>query len=134
MKQAGELIDALLNTSRTREGVEIAHLVDAWKKAIGGESAHSHVVDVQFNAVIVEVDHPARMQLLRMREQLLLDRLRKLSGVTGVRRIRFRLGSREEKHTPARRERIPGPEELRQLRDLVNRMQQDQDEEASGKD
>ena len=70
MKKANEVLKALMNQLDIKGGEKYIRFFSSWKELAGRDlSAHSQVSDIRNNVAIVEVDHPAWMQMLQMKEK-----------------------------------------------------------------
>ena len=76
-KSVRDLVTRLFGSADNVAGREYVTLCHNWQSLVGLDiAAHSEPLDVKRNALVVGVDHPGWMQLLQMREQELLERLR----------------------------------------------------------
>jgi predicted nucleic acid-binding Zn ribbon protein len=95
MKKVGDLLREFLKEKGWLGGNPYEPLFLQWQK-IAGESLADHVrlVDVHNNTLIVEVDHPGWLQMLRLRQDALLEAARRAAPQVSVDGIRARVGGR----------------------------------------
>ncbi len=78
MKNARELIAALFDTTTAKKAEIFGSLLSGWGKVAGEDiAAHSKVIDYRHGAVVVEVDHPGWIQMIRLRERRILHSLQR---------------------------------------------------------
>lgn len=107
MKRAGDLLGAFFDGDVIRKAQGYSEFFSSWNNLVGDRlGAHSKVVELDRNVLIVEAEHPGWIQLLQMKQA---DILRKVQAkypdfhITGV---SFRL-KREGSPLPQR----PSPRE-----------------------
>jgi predicted nucleic acid-binding Zn ribbon protein len=77
VKQAKDLITALFDREHARQAASWSSLFSGWRSVVGEDlAAHSRVVDVRHGTLVVEVDHPGWLQLLRLREASILGAIK----------------------------------------------------------
>jgi predicted nucleic acid-binding Zn ribbon protein len=93
VKKVGDLLREFLKQKGWLEGNPYQPLFLQWQK-IAGESlaAHARLLDVRNGLLIVEVDHPGWLQMLRLRQDALLAAARKAAPLVSVQGIRIRVG------------------------------------------
>jgi hypothetical protein len=100
MEKAGELIlkifKRLLERSRTRQGNEglpglgTGNLIRGWEQCLDPKDCgHSKIVDFVQNSLLVEVDHPAWLQVLKLKETIILKKLKIQFPELNIRYIKF---------------------------------------------
>jgi predicted nucleic acid-binding Zn ribbon protein len=96
MKKVGDLLREFLKAKGWLGGNPYEPLFSQWQK-IAGESMASHVrlLDVHNNTLVVEVDHPGWLQMLRMRQEAILEAARKAAPHVSLEAIRARVGGRD---------------------------------------
>jgi len=93
MKKVGDLLRDYLREKGWLGGNPYEPLFAEWKKIVGEAMAsHARLIDVRNNILIVEVDHPGWLQMLRLRQDALLVAARKLVPMVSVDGIRVRVG------------------------------------------
>jgi predicted nucleic acid-binding Zn ribbon protein len=96
MKKVGDLLREFLKEKGWLGGNPYEPLFIQWQKIAGETLAgHVHLVDVRNNTLIVEVDHPGWLQMLRLRQDAILEAARKAAPLVSVEGIRARLGGQE---------------------------------------
>jgi len=96
MKSVGDLLREFLKEKGWLGGNPYEPLFVQWQK-IAGEALAGHVrlVDVRNSTLIVEVDHPGWLQMLRLRQEGILEAARKAAPLVSVEGIRARLGGQD---------------------------------------
>jgi predicted nucleic acid-binding Zn ribbon protein len=93
MKRVGDLLREFLKQKGWLEGNPYEPLFVQWQKIAGAAiAAHARLVDVRNGILIVEVDHPGWLQMLRLRQDALLEGARKAVPLASVDGIRVRVG------------------------------------------
>ena len=70
MKRAGDVLAELLRRARIQLDNPHSSIVTSWPRIVGEDLAsHAHLADVDRGRMMVEVDHPAWLQLLQMQER-----------------------------------------------------------------
>lgn len=96
MRKVGDLLREFLKEKGWLGGNPYEPLFAQWQK-IAGEAIAGHVrlVDVHNGMLVVEVDHPGWLQMLRLRQDAILEAARKAAPQVSVEGIRARLGGRD---------------------------------------
>ena len=94
MKKVGDLLREYLREKGWLGGNPYEPLFAGWRQIVGEPmAAHARLVDVRNGILIVEVDHPGWLQMLRLRQDALLEAARKRrAGRGAVDGIRVRVG------------------------------------------
>ncbi len=96
MKKVGDLLREFLKQKGWLEGNPYEPLFAQWQKIAGEALApHARLLDVRNGILMVEVDHPGWLQMLRLRQDALLDAARKAVPLTSVDGIRVRVGGQD---------------------------------------
>jgi predicted nucleic acid-binding Zn ribbon protein len=92
-KKVGDLLREFLGQKGWLSGNPYEPLFLQWR-TIAGEAvaAHARLVDVRNGFLVVEVDHPGWLQMLRLRETALLEAARKAVPRASVEGMRVRVG------------------------------------------
>ena len=70
MKRAGEVLTELLRRARIQLDNPHTSISRSWAGIVGDDLAsHASLVDIDRGRMLVEVDHPAWLQLLQMQER-----------------------------------------------------------------
>jgi len=94
IKTARELLSAYFDDEKLRRGGRYAEFFSSWKYLVGDQlAAHSRVADIERGILIVEAEHPGWIQLLQLRQSVILDGIAARFPELGLRSIVFRLGS-----------------------------------------
>lgn len=97
--KAGDLLGGLMDMMGANGGSEIAKLFQTWRAIVGDDLAsHSAVEDIRNGTVIVLVDHPAWMQLLKQKERYILARLQREFTQLSITRMLCKIGVPKIKH------------------------------------
>lgn len=95
MEKASELLKRFLDKHNIAGGEDYLSFFQGWSGLVGDDLAdHTDLVDVRNGSAIVEVDHPAYMQLLQMRQSRILAAMQKKHPSLGLKRIDIRLVKR----------------------------------------
>lgn len=92
MRKAGELLDFFFdeNLAKTARGYQ--DFFSGWKELVGERiAAHSRILELEKNVLIVEADHPGWIQLIQMRRKEILDAINKAFPSLAVSVISIRL-------------------------------------------
>jgi hypothetical protein len=99
------------------EGQRYVSFFRSWEKMAGIDlAAHSQVSDIRNHVAIVDVDHPAWMQVLQMKQSNILRRIQEHHADLEIRAIHMRLIDRAQWNrtvtasVPAQPSRVPEPE------------------------
>ena len=107
MKKVGDLLREYLRDRGWLSGSPYEPLFSRWRE-IAGEAiaAHARLADVRDGFLLVEVDHPGWIQMVRMRQASLLQAARKVVPTSAVEGIRVRLSEQggSPNGTPGRAE------------------------------
>lgn len=96
MERAGDLLRRFFEYHNLgAEGQKYVTFFSSWSRIAGRDlAAHSQIADIRHNAAIIEVDHPAWMQMLQMRQKSILERMQAESPDLGIGSIQMRLVDR----------------------------------------
>ncbi len=94
MDKAGNILRALLSDEQLEQAGLYSSFFGAWKDIAGDKASHSRIVDIVRNAVVIEVDHPGWLQLLKMEEKSILQTLQTRYPELEIRTLRFVTGNR----------------------------------------
>ena len=97
MKSVGDLLREFLKEKGWLGGNPYEQLVRpmAEDRRRGRWPAHARLVDVRNNILIVEVDHPGWLQMLRLRQEAILEAARSAAPMVPIEGIRVRVGGRD---------------------------------------
>lgn len=74
MKRAGDVLAELLRRARIQLDNPHSSVANSWPRIVGDDLAsHARLADVDRGRMLVEVDHPAWLQLLQMQERRILS-------------------------------------------------------------
>ena len=106
MYRAGELLKEVLTRARVDPEAPQTRIYQTWDQILGADLAgRARLRDIDRGRLLVEVDHPAWMQLIQMRQRTILRRVQRQFPVLGVKRLHLVVGA-----PPAdRREPYPSP-------------------------
>lgn len=97
IKDAASLLSGFFDEEKLRRGSRYAELFRLWDSLVGERlAAHSKIVDVEKGILIVEAEHPGWIQLLQLRQAVLLAAVSERYPELGLRGILFRLGKMRE--------------------------------------
>jgi predicted nucleic acid-binding Zn ribbon protein len=96
VKKVGDLLREFLKEKGWLGGNPYEPLFVQWQKIAGEALAgHARLVDVRSSMLIVEVDHPGWLQMLRLRQDAIMEAARKAAPQVSLEGIRARLGGQE---------------------------------------
>ena len=88
MQHAKEVLKLLFEKVNIDVNSPQASLFNAWDSIIGPDlSGSTKIIDVNLGKLIIEVDHPARMQLVHMRQSKIISIIKKRFPSLGINRI-----------------------------------------------
>jgi predicted nucleic acid-binding Zn ribbon protein len=94
VKKAGDVLKRYLREKGWLDGGPYDALFRAWPAIAGNELApHTRLVDVQKGMLLVEVDHPGWLQMVRLRQAGLLEAARQVAPNVPVSGIKARVGA-----------------------------------------
>ncbi len=89
MKNAGDVSKAWYDTVKT---IKSFNQEDTSRVQVGTQLAdHSRVIDVKNEVLIVETDHPGRLQLLQIHKKYILEGLRRKVPDIPIKNITYKL-------------------------------------------
>jgi hypothetical protein len=92
MRKAGDILSAFFDERLNKEGQTYSALFKSWQQIAGDQiSAHSRIVELERNILVVEADHPGWIMILQSKEQDLLNRVRRSFPDLVINGISFRL-------------------------------------------
>ncbi|MCL1817555.1 MAG: DUF721 domain-containing protein [Spirochaetaceae bacterium] len=92
MDKAGDILKEFFSTLNLEKGEKYAALFSSWRKIAGEDiAAHSRVADLRKGTLIVELDHPGWMQMLRIQHDEILGKLSAKYPSLGIRSVQGRL-------------------------------------------
>jgi predicted nucleic acid-binding Zn ribbon protein len=92
MRRVGDLLREYLRGRGWLSGSPYDPLFSRWPEIVGDAmAAHARLTDVQEGFLIVDVDHPGWIQMVRLRQAALLDAARRAAPGASVEGIRLRL-------------------------------------------
>lgn len=92
MKKAEDVFKAFLGQYNIKKGDTYFAFFSSWKEIAGRDiAAHSRLIDIRHNAAVIEVDHPAWMQMLQMKEKRVLSEMQRRFPSLSVRSLQMRL-------------------------------------------
>lgn len=90
--KAGEVLKGFFAFYGLEKGEKYVSFFSRWREMVGDDLAsHSRVADVRRGAAVVEVDHPGWMQLLQMREEEILKKIKTNFPELGIRSLHMRI-------------------------------------------
>lgn len=96
MERAGDLLKRFFEYHNLgSEGQKYVSFFSSWNRIAGRDlAAHSQIADIRHNAAVIEVDHPAWMQMLQMKQKAVLERMQAEFPDLGISSIQMRLVDR----------------------------------------
>ena len=124
MKRAGELLSAFLDEGILKKAKGYHDLFSTWKSIAGDHiGAHSRIVELERSVLLIEADHPGWIQILQMKQRLLLNAVRRRFPELSIAGISFRLSrdperdfqqepvQHEERNQTEEQQPVPKPED-----------------------
>ena len=88
MRSAGDLLNEVLARAGFDAEAPQARIFQVWDEILGADvTGHAQLRDVDRGRLIIEVDHPAWMQLVQMRQRQILGRVQRRFPQLGVTRL-----------------------------------------------
>ncbi|MDA8425755.1 MAG: DUF721 domain-containing protein [Treponema sp.] len=98
IKNISSLLTAFFDHETVRQGKRYADVFGGWTRIAGDRlAAHSRIVEIERNFLIVEAEHPGWIQLLQLRQSELLASVQRRFPELSLRGIVFRLSHEEAK-------------------------------------
>ncbi len=92
MRKAEDVFKAFLSQYNIKKGDTYFSFFSSWKEIAGRDiAAHSRLIDIRHNAAVIEIDHPAWMQMLQMKEKKVLSEMRRRFPSLSIRSLQMRL-------------------------------------------
>ena len=92
MERAGEILDSFFRRNNISGGRNYVAFYRSWEQIVGQDLAsHTNLTEIRNNAVCVEVDHPAWMQMVQMRQADILKAIQTRFATLDVRSLQLRL-------------------------------------------
>ncbi|HUW39890.1 MAG TPA: DUF721 domain-containing protein [Rectinemataceae bacterium] len=111
IKNISSLLTAFFDHETVRQGKRYADVFGGWRQIAGERlAAHSKIVEIERDFLIVEAEHPGWIQLLQLRQSELLASVQRRFPELSLRGIAFRLGHEGGKGSPVF-ERAPEAED-----------------------
>jgi len=133
MQRASELLTILLQRANIDLADPRAAVAENWRRIVGTDLAsHASLADIDRGRMLVEVDHPAWLQLLQMRERQIISEVKRRYPQLGVTRMSSILGQgRPATHAPqavtkSRPRPEPDPALSQALRELSARLHREE--------
>lgn len=97
MEKAGDILRALFSDLKIDLEKTAAPVFSAWESIVGSEfAAHSSVMEVKKELLIVEVDHPGWKQLLSLKKGEILHALNERYPTLHIRDMKITLGKQKK--------------------------------------
>ncbi|MBN1697193.1 MAG: DUF721 domain-containing protein [Spirochaetales bacterium] len=96
MERAGDILKkylgGILSKEKKEEGKRYSRFFSEWEKIIGEKLyGHTVIVDIVHHSLLLEVDHPGWLQLLRLKENSILKKIRKYYPELNIYSIKIRV-------------------------------------------
>ncbi len=92
MERAGEVLDSFFRRNNISGGRNYVAFYRSWEQIVGQDLAsHTNLTEIRNNAVCVEVDHPAWMQMVQLRQDAILKAIQTRFPALEVRSLQLRL-------------------------------------------
>ena len=102
MERAGDLLKKYFQNFDISRGNMYADFFNGWEAIVGKKfSHHSRILDIKGKVLIVEVDHPATLQMIMMHKQKILSRVNRKYPELELKSIKFRVKFERTPDPPA---------------------------------
>lgn len=92
MEKAGDILDSFFRRTNISGGGNYVAFYRSWEQIVGLDIAsHTNLSEIRNNTVCVEVDHPAWMQMVQMRQDNILRTIQKRFPTLEVKSLQLRL-------------------------------------------
>jgi hypothetical protein len=106
VEKAGDILKQFLDKQSLKAANNYSSFFRSWETIAGEDTAaHSRILDVRKKTLIIEVDHPAWMQMLQMRYKEILNNVQKTFPELSIDKMHIRVGESE----PSRKHYSPDP-------------------------
>jgi hypothetical protein len=132
MEKAGEIIIKILKRIMERsslkqgqdvsKGTGMSGLLRGWEQCLDPKDlGHSRIVEVVQDSIIVEVDHPGRLQMLKLKEKTILQKLKTQFPEYQLKSIRFIIKNQgSDKDLPSgKKDQDPGKSDFQEKLDKI---------------
>jgi len=90
MERVGDILKRYIDSIKYLNENNQLNIFTGWEAIVGRKFFnHSKVVDIVNNTLIIEIDHPGWMQLFKMKEQEILNKIQKQYPETEVENIKI---------------------------------------------
>ncbi|TVQ40420.1 MAG: DUF721 domain-containing protein [Spirochaetaceae bacterium] len=102
MERAADILDGFFRRSNISGGRAHVAFYRSWEEIVGQDLAsHTNLTEIRNNAVCIEIDHPAWMQMLQLRQAAILARIQKRFASLEVHSLQMRLVEKLGNRPPA---------------------------------
>jgi hypothetical protein len=99
-KKAGDLLKAFFDFERYDPGGRIHSVYQNWQNIVGEKlAAHSRIIDISSGIIHISVDHPGWIQLLQIKQAIILENIGKRFPELDLHGLAFRIASAGDKPT-----------------------------------
>lgn len=128
MKKAGDLLNSFFDGNVLKQAKGYSEFFGGWRNIVGDQiGAHSRVLELEQNVLVVEADHPGWIQLIQLKQADILKKVQAKYPDFRITAMSIRL--RRDGAAPEAPKR-----ELRQSRRADDRERREHTSAASGKD
>ncbi len=90
MKDVSELINLFIDKQQLDSSKSYSSFFRSWSSIVGEDlAAHSKVADILNGKLIIEVDHPGWMQMISMKKNSIMYKIRKKYSELGIKDLRI---------------------------------------------
>jgi hypothetical protein len=101
MERAGDILRSLFGRQTADEGLRYHRLFSGWDRIVGTPLAgRSRVEELENGHLLIRLDHPGCLQLLRMEEAAILKRLKREFPDLGIKTVRGIVRPPEHREDP----------------------------------
>ena len=136
MEKAGDILKQFLDKQSLKAAKDYSSFFRSWESIVGEDTAaHSRILDVRKKTLIIEVDHPAWMQMIQMRFKEILNKVQKTFPELSIEKMHLKLGESTlhrgtRRHEPAAKEQEPGEELLQEALERLKKSIEDKEKRS----
>jgi hypothetical protein len=112
IRKISELLGSFLDKDICEKAAQTSAVFKSWNRVVGSRlAAHSKIVDIENNFVVVETEHPAWVQLLQMQEENIVQFMQQNYPQFQIRGVLFRVSGQATLIKPKTDDPIVVPKE-----------------------
>ena len=131
MEKAGDLLKLFLDKQSIKAAKSYSSFFRSWESIAGEDAAaHSRILDIQKGTLLVEVDHPAWIQMIQMRYKEILNKVQASFPELAILKIHLKLSVSSPAAAPEETDSVEtrDVQEDRNLQDILQSLKKSIDE------